>query len=125
MPGRLAPIRSLMQQLRVVVFPETTKAWAARGLEHDLAAVGPTAEAAIDALLRVALAHIEFDMRHGREPLSAFCGAPRPYWHAFAGAAILARPREVTSGKEQAPLNCLITVTHQNPAIRGAASRIA
>ena len=114
-----------VRQLRVVVFPETNKAWTARSLEHDLAMVGRTAEAAVDALLRVASAHIEFDMRHGHQPLSAFRPAPRPYWNAFAGASMLNKPVEVTTTETLAPLSCLITVTEKNPAIRPSTSRIA
>jgi hypothetical protein len=112
-------------QLRIVVFPETTKAWTARCLEHDLAAGGRTADAAVDALLRITSAHIDFDIRHGRQPLSAFCAAPRPYWNAYAGASMLTKPVEVTNTERRGPLSCLITVARENPAIRRAASRIA
>ena len=107
-----------LPRLRVVVFPETTKAWTARSLEHDLAAVGRTAEAAVDALVRVASAHIAFDIRHGRPPLSAFGAAPRPYWNAFAGAAMRTKPLEVLRAEPQGPFSCLVSVTKENPAIR-------
>lgn len=70
--------------LRVVVFPETGGRWTARGLDHDIAAQGRTVDAAVDTLLRIASAHIAFDRRHNREPLSAFGRAPRAYWSAFA-----------------------------------------
>jgi hypothetical protein len=73
-------------RLRIVVYPESPKSWTARSLEHDIAVAGRTAEAAIDALVRIAEAHIAFDMRHGRQPLSAFTSAPRLYWNAFARA---------------------------------------
>ena len=43
-------------------------------------------EAALDTVLKVARAHINYDLRHGRHPLSAFAAAPRLYWEAFAGA---------------------------------------
>lgn len=112
-------------RLRVVVFPETTKAWSARCLEHDLAAVGRTAEAALAALVRVASAHITYDIRHGRTPLSAFGAAPRPYWNAFAGASIASKPREIV-GDAASPFSCLVTVTTDNPALRPiSGSRIA
>jgi len=70
--------------LRIVVFPETRRTWTARGLDHDLAAEGRTVEAALDTLLKIARAHIAFDLRHHREPLSAFATAPPAYWNAFA-----------------------------------------
>ena len=111
-------------RLRVVVFPETTKSWTARSLEHDLEAVGRTAEAALDALVRVASAHIAFDIRHGREPLSAFGAAPPSYWSAFAGASMIGKPMEVQRNNSYGPFSCSVTVTKSNPAIR-AASRIA
>jgi len=108
--------------LRIVVFQETTKAWTARSLEHDLAAAGRTAEAAIDALVRIASAHIDYDLRHGHEPLSAFGAAPRAYWNAFAGAATKARPIEVTRAGAAAPLSCLVSMTPVNPALRPIAT---
>jgi hypothetical protein len=115
-----------LPQLRIVVFPETTKAWGARSLEHDLAAVGRTAEAALDALVRIASAHIAYDCRHGRAPLSAFAAAPRSYWNAYAGAAKAARPMEITRSEPQGQLSCLVSVTRENPAMRRLASnRIA
>jgi len=107
-----------LPRLRVVVFPETTKAWTARSLEHDLAAVGRTAEAAIDALVRVASAHIAYDTRHGRPPLSAFGAAPRQYWNAFAGASMRNKPMEVLRTEPQGIFSCLVSVTRENPAIR-------
>lgn len=82
-----ADIRSVAHsQLRVIVFPDSPKAWTARSLERDLAARGATPDAAIDSLIRIAQAHVEFDTRHGRVPLSAFAPAPRLYWNAFARA---------------------------------------
>lgn len=82
-----ADMRSVAHsELRVIVFPDSPKAWTARSLERDLAARGATADAAIDTLIRIAQAHVEFDTRHGRVPLSAFAAAPRLYWNAFARA---------------------------------------
>jgi hypothetical protein len=112
-----------LPRLRIVVFPETTKAWTARSLEHDLEAVGRTAEAALDALVRVASAHIAFDIRHGRAPLSAFGAAPRSYWNAFAGASMSKKPLELLRTEPHGPFHCSVTVTKDNPAIRP--SRIA
>jgi hypothetical protein len=75
-----------LARLRILVFPESSRSWTARALEHDLAGGGPTMEAALDTVLKVARAHINYDLRHGRHPLSAFAAAPRLYWEAFAGA---------------------------------------
>jgi len=112
------PERMTHAPLRIVVFPETAKAWTARALEHDLTAAGRTAEAAIDALVRIASAHIAYDLRHGHAPLSAFGAAPRAYWNAFAGSSSKARPIEVTRSGSAAPLSCLVSVTTVNPALR-------
>jgi O-glycosyl hydrolase len=106
----------VLRRLRIVVFPETTKAWMARCLEHDLAAVGRTAEAATDALVRVASAHIAYDIRHGRQPLSGFGTAPRSFWHAFAGASAKSKPMELVRAEPEGDLSCLVTVMQENPA---------
>jgi hypothetical protein len=76
----------VLSRLTVVVFPESSRWWIARSLERDIAAAGRTAESALDSIVKIAQAHIDFDMRHGREPLSAFAPAPRPYWMAFLAA---------------------------------------
>jgi hypothetical protein len=112
-----------LTRLRIVVFPETTKAWTARSLEHDIEAGGRTADAALDALVRVASAHIAFDIRHGRAPLSAFGPAPRPYWNAYGGASMIDKPREVLRMEPYGPFACSVTLTKEHPAIRP--SRIA
>jgi hypothetical protein len=88
LPPAHRPISALMvlSRLTVVVFPELSRWWIARSLERDIAATGRTPEAALDSVLKIAQAHIMFDVRHGREPLSAFAPAPRPYWKAFLAA---------------------------------------
>lgn len=102
-------------QLRIIVFPDSPKAWTARSLEHDLAARGTTAEAAIDTLVRIAEAHIAFDTRHGRAPLSAFASAPRLYWNAFARAE--APPLEVQRPEDDHTLHCLVRMVPEHPII--------
>ena len=107
-----------LRRLSIIVFQETTKAWTARCLEHDVAAVGRTAEAATDALVRVASAHISYDIRHGRPPLSGFGAAPRSYWRAFAGASAQRKPIELVRTEADGAWSCLVTVTRENPAMR-------
>ena len=77
------------RRLRIVVYPETRRTWTARLLEHDLSAVGRSIDLAVDAVLKLAIAHIEFDQRHQREPLSVFSAAPSLYWTAFKDATPL------------------------------------
>lgn len=79
----------VLSRLRVLVFPESIRWWTARSLEHDIAASGKTAETALDSLIKIAQAHVAYDIRHGRAPLSAFAPAPRPYWSAFPAHATL------------------------------------
>jgi hypothetical protein len=105
-----------LSQLRIIVFPDSPKAWTARSLEHDLAARGKTAEAAIDTLVKIAEAHIAFDTRHGRAPLSAFASAPRLYWNAFARAE-KAAPVEVHRPECARTLQCVIGRVPEHPII--------
>jgi hypothetical protein len=77
-------------RLRILVFEDLPGIWTARALEHDLLAEGRTMEAAVHAVLRIMRAHIEFDRRHNREPLSGFGAAPQVYWNAFTRALPLA-----------------------------------
>lgn len=112
-----ADIKSVAHsQLRIIVFPDSPKAWTARSLEHDLAARGTTAEAAIDTLVKIAEAHIAFDTRHGRLPLSAFAAAPRLYWNAFARAE-KAAPVEVRRPEYDHTLRCVIGMVAEHPII--------
>ena len=105
-----------LSQLRIVVFPDSPKAWTARSLEHDLAARGRTAEAAVDTLVRIAEAHIAYDKRHGRAPLSAFASAPRLYWNAFARAEKTS-PAEVRQPETDETLSCVIGRIPEHPII--------
>ena len=105
-----------LSQLRIIVFPDSPKAWTARSLEHDLAARGTTAEAAIDTLVKIAEAHIAFDTRHGRAPLSAFASAPRLYWNAFARAET-ATPVEVQRPAADHSLHCVVRMVPEHPII--------
>jgi hypothetical protein len=73
-------------RLTVLVVPEIHGTWTARALEHDLTAEGRSIEAAVNLLVNIAHAHIAYDRRHNREPLSAFAPAPRLYWKAFERA---------------------------------------
>ena len=103
-------------RLKIIVFPDSLKAWTARSLEHDLAARGPTAEAAIDTLIKIAEAHIAFDTRHGRLPLSAFTSAPRLYWNAFAQAE-KSTPVEVRRPENDGTLHCVVRMVAEHPII--------
>src|SRR4051812_18135139 len=105
-------------RLRILVFPETYGTWTARGLEHDLAAEGRTIEAAVDTLLRIARAHVAYDRRHNREPLSAFAPAPERYWSAFNGATRLPAPVEVDWSENERPVKIVAAVASEHPGIR-------
>ncbi len=104
--------------LRIIVFPETPKTWTARSLEHDLAAVGRTAAAALDTLVKIADAHIAYDIRHGHPPLSAFGSAPQPYWNAFDVARRDHGPVEIARSAPERSLRYVVGIADQNPALR-------
>jgi hypothetical protein len=108
------------------VFPETRRTWTARALEHDLAATGRTMESAIDTLVKLIQAHVAFDRRHNRKPLSAFGAAPRLYWNAYGQASELPMLMEIDWDDNEMPARIAAAVAPDNPAIRPASiARIA
>lgn len=77
------------RRLRFVLFLDAPGLWVARGLEHELTAEAHTIGQALRAVLRLVLAHADFDLRHQLDPLSAFPAAAQSYWNAYAaGTAI-------------------------------------
>jgi hypothetical protein len=112
--------------LRIVVFPETHRIWTARALEHDLAARGRSIESAIDTLVRLIQAHVEYDRRHNRKPLSAFAAAPMVYWTAFDRAVELPIQMELDWKDADGPARVVAAMVSTHPAIRPwSAARIA
>lgn len=104
-------------RLQILAFPEFGRSWTARILEHDISAAARTLESAVDAVLRLARAHVAFDQRHNRIPLSAFAPAPRLYWGAFAGASERPIVTEVDwSGRIRTQI--VVATVEQNPIIR-------
>jgi hypothetical protein len=104
--------------LRIVVFPETPKTWTARSLEHDLTAAGGTPDAALETLMKMADAHIAYDIRHGHPPLSAFASAPRLYWNAFVAASKKREPIELNRSEPSRSLRCIVGMAAENPALK-------
>ena len=116
----MAPCR-----LRIVVFPETHRTWTARALEHDLAAQGRTMESAIDTLVKLIQAHVAYDQRHNRKPLSAFGGAEAS-WNAFDRADELPILMELDWNGTDMPARIVAAVISDHPAIRPSSlARIA
>jgi hypothetical protein len=111
--------------LRIVVFPETHRTWTARALEHDLAARGRSIEVAIDTLVRLIQAHVEYDCRHNRKPLSAFAAAPKVYWNAFDRAAELPFQMELDWKDTYRPARIVAAMVMDHPAIRPSSSSAA
>jgi hypothetical protein len=70
-------------RVRILVFEDLPGVWTARALEHDIVAEGQSIETAIQAVLRMMRAQIEFDRRHSRDWLAVFAPAPSIYWNAF------------------------------------------
>lgn len=75
-------------------------------------------EAAVDTLVKIARAHIAYDCRHNREPLSAFAAAPRLYWNAFARATRLPMPAELEWPHGGVATEIVAAVVSQHPGIR-------
>jgi len=117
-----------LRRLSVLAYPESRVWSTARCLEHDLMASGRSADLAIDSLIKMIRAHIEYDARHHRPALSAFAPAPALYRQAFVNA----RGRWVLDGEpwfpnDQSPV-VDVAVVQENPAVRSfaaAAIRIA
>ena len=104
-------------RLRVLVYPETGRRWTARALEHDIACEGRTIEAAVDSLAKIARAHIAFDHRHNRIPLSAFVAAPQIYWSAFEGGKQLPPTADLSSPECGTSLQIVAAVVERRPGI--------
>ena len=102
--------------LRVLVFPETGRHWTARALDHDISVQGRSLEGAVDALIKVVHAHIAFDLRHKRAPLSAFAPAPRLYWDAFREAARQSPARELDYYGANGTSHIMMVTVERNPA---------
>jgi hypothetical protein len=77
---------SVPQPLRVLMFQDLPGHWAARCLEHNVTVEGRSFEIVLERILQVIFAHIDFDRRHGRKPLSTFPASPRHYFDAFPKA---------------------------------------
>lgn len=99
--------------LHVLVYQDFPGVFIARSLEHDIAVEGSSLERAVDWILRIIKAHVEFDQRHGRQALSTFQQAPARFWTAFEQATIL---RTVCCGT--ASQSILIAFSSERPASR-------
>jgi hypothetical protein len=118
----------MIRRLSILTFQETRVHCTARCLEYDMAATGRSTESAVDALLKMVRAHIEFDRRHAHHPLSAFAPAPRIYWEAFRRGA-RQWDFEMSTGPahtDDMPMQVAVAFVPDHPAIRPAlAARIA
>ena len=75
-------------------------------------------EAALDTVLKVARAHINYDVRHGRQPLSAFAAAPRLYWEAFAGATRVDIRLDLSGEETSMPMRVIAATLPQHPIVK-------
>ncbi len=117
-----------LRRLSVLAYPESRVWSTARCLEFDLMSSGRTADLAIDSLLKMIRAHVEYDARHHRPALSAFAPAPALYRQAFVKASgrwVLDGQAWFASGSS--PM-VDVAVVNEHPAVRSfaaAAVRIA
>lgn len=104
--------------LRVLVFQDLPGVWTARGLEHDITTEGRTIDAAIRAVLEIVSAHVAYDRRHNRPPLSAFPAAPQRYWTSFAWAVPVHRvQREVAAQLAADRIHVEISIARERPSV--------
>lgn len=105
---------SRMPPLRVLIQQRLRGLWVARLVEHDIVAEGRNASEAIDALIRLVTAHIEFDGRHGRRPLSGFSPTSDRYADLFAWARELYTYRHYYGAGQ--PIDIRVSV-NRSPAV--------
>jgi hypothetical protein len=92
--------------IRVALYSDLASAWHAHALERDLEVSAPSAEVALDGLLKLLHAHILYDRR---APTAAPAApAPHPVWKRFASAAAVSAPLRVRGGDERAPFHVLV-----------------
>ena len=105
-------------RLRILLFEELPGTWVARALEHDIATEARRREVALRNTLGIIAAHVDFDRRHGRLPLSAFPPAPQRYWNAFArGTAMRLLPADVPLDASIDHGQILVAVAHERPSL--------
>ena len=107
-----------MPPFRILVVQRLRCLWVARLMEHDIVVEGRTADAAMNGLIRIVVAHIEYDRRHDRRPLSAFTAAPIRYADLFAWGTELDTHREHLEGGDE--LSFRIAVARERTADRWA-----
>ena len=88
--------------ISVLLFKEGD-AWVAQGLEHDLAAQGPSIELVQRAFLSALAGQFKLDLQQKRAPLSHLQPAPMRYWRAWdqATAKTVMRAPAVTASEDQ------------------------
>lgn len=113
--------RMPIRRLSIVAFPESRHISTARCLEHDIMAIGRTPELAVDSLLKMVRAHIDFDRRHARPALSSFVPAPRLFWDAFhRGSRHWVFEVQADLQDQSALTQIDVSLVPQHPAIRPA-----
>lgn len=117
-----------IRRLSILAYPESSVWTTARCLEHDLMTSGRTADLAVDALLKMIRAHVDYDTRHQRAPLSAFLPAPKLYREAFKQGEQRHQIVEANPLSQQATTTVIdVAVVRDHPVVRpfAAVARIA
>jgi hypothetical protein len=105
-------------RLRILLFEELPGTWVARALEHDIATEARRMEIALRNTLGIIAAHVDFDRRHGRLPLSAFPPAPQRFWNAFTrGTPMRITPADVPLDASIDHARILVAVAHERPSL--------
>jgi hypothetical protein len=105
-----------LPHLRVLLIQDLPSLWTARGLEHNIVTEGRTSEKAIRGILGFVAAHIGYDRRHNRPPLSAFPPAPKRFWTTFERATPLERVQcDGTSRDAAEQIHIQISIARERP----------
>ena len=78
-------------------------------------------DGAIDALVKILLTHVAFDIRHKRAPLSGFAPAPQLYWNAYGRGTPYVMGAAAHWQDRSLPI-IMISILSQHPAIRSFAA---
>lgn len=109
---------ALALRLRIVLFEELPGTWIARALEHDIATESRRMDVALRNTLGIIAAHVDFDLRHGRVPLSAFPPAPQRYWNAFTrGTPMPVTPSDSPLDIRIEHAQIMVAIAHERPSI--------
>ena len=98
--------------IRVAVYQDPPS-WCAHALECDVAVTAPTADVALDALLKLLHAQMTHDRRHRRPPWSSCSAAPRRVWDIYSAAVTKRAPRTINKVYRESVLQIRVATARE------------